>query len=164
MEEGGAGSMTLKIERATTATPEVVELVTELESELSANYPPEQRHGLSLDKLFQPHIHFVIARQEGRGVGCGGIAFFSGFAELKRFYVRPDLRGRGIADTILRQLADVAAAGGCTLLRLETGTEQRAALRFYERCGFARCAAFEPYASMPANATATSIFMEMALR
>lgn len=155
--------MTLDIARATTATPEVVELITELERELSANYPPEQRHGLSLDSLFQPHIHFVIARQDGRGVGCGGIALFSGFAELKRFYVKPDLRGRGIADTILRQLADVAAAAGHTLLRLETGTEQRAALRFYERSGFAHCAAFGPYAAMPPEAIASSIFMERAL-
>jgi putative acetyltransferase len=155
--------MKLDIVRALSATPEVVELVTELEAELSANYPPEQRHGLSLDKLFQPHIHFMVARQDGHGVGCGGIAFFSGFAELKRCYGRPGLRGRGIADTILRQLADVAAAAGHTMLRLETGTEQQAALRFYERNGFVRCAAFEPYASMPANAIATSIFMEKSL-
>jgi putative acetyltransferase len=155
--------MKLDITRALSATPDVIELVTELETELSANYPPEQRHGLSLDKLFQPHIHFMVARQDGHGVGCGGIAFYPGFAELKRFYVRPDLRGRGIADTILRQLADVAAANGHSLLRLETGTEQQAALRFYERSGFVRCGAFEPYASMPANAIATSIFMEKAL-
>jgi putative acetyltransferase len=155
--------MTLDITRALCATPDVVELDTELESELSANYPPEQRHGLSLDKLFQPHIHFVIARQDGRGVGCGGIAFQPGFAELKRFYVRPALRGRGIADTILRQLADVAATAGHTLLRLETGAEQQAALRFYERCGFARCAAFEPYASMPPDNIASSVFMEKTL-
>jgi putative acetyltransferase len=153
----------IDIERATSATSEVIELITELETELSANYPPEQRHGLSLDSLFQPHIHFVIARQDGRGVGCGGIAFFSGFAELKRLYVRRDLRGRGIADAILRQLADVAAAGGHTLLGRETGTQQQAALRFYERSGFARCAAFEPYASMPPGAIASSVFMEKAL-
>jgi putative acetyltransferase len=155
--------MTLDITRALSATPEVVALITELETELSANYPPEQRHGLSLDALFQPHIHFVVARQDGEGVGCGGIAFLSGFAELKRFYVKPDRRGHGIADTILRQLGEVAAAAGHTLLRLETGTEQQAAIRFYERSGFARCAAFEPYASMPPNAIATSVFMEKAL-
>ena len=155
--------MTLDITRATAATPEVAELVTELETELSANYPPEQRHGLSLDALFQPHIHFVVARQDGEGVGCGGIAFFSGFAELKRFYVRPDRRGRGIADAILRQLGDAAAARGVALLRLETGTAQQAAIRFYERNGFARCAAFEPYASMRPEAIALSVFMEKRL-
>lgn len=155
--------MTLDIERALSATPDVVELITALEAELSPNYPPEQRHGLSLDALFQPHIHFVIAREDGRGVGCGGIALYPGFAELKRFYVKPGLRGRGIADTILRQLGDVAAASGRPLLRLETGTQQQAALRFYERSGFARCAAFEPYASMPPAAIASSVFMEKAL-
>jgi len=155
--------MTLHIERATAATPDVVELITELENELSANYPPEQRHGLSLDSLFEPHIHFVIARQDGYSVGCGGIAHYPGFAELKRFYVKPDLRGRGIADAILRQLGEVAAAAGHTVLRLETGTEQQAALRFYERCGFQPCAAFEPYASMPPGAIASSVFMEKAL-
>lgn len=151
------------IERVVSVTPDAVELVAALESELSANYPPEQRHGFSLDKLFRPHIHFVVARLDGRAVGCGGIALFSDFAELKRFYVTPDLRGRGIADAILHRLGDIAAAAGHKLVRLETGTEQRAALRFYERSGFARCAAFEPYASMPANAVATSVFMEKTL-
>lgn len=155
--------MSLDIARATAATPEVVELITELEAEMSPNYPPEQNHGLSLDSLFEPHIHFVIARADGRGVGCGGIALYPGFAELKRFYVKPDQRGRGIADTILRQLGNVAAAKGVTLLRLETGTEQQAALRFYERCGFERCTAFEPYASMPPEAIASSVFMEKTL-
>jgi hypothetical protein len=36
-------------------------------------------------------------------------------------------------------------------------------LRFYERSGFERCAAFEPYAAMPPEAIASSIFMEKAL-
>jgi len=155
--------MSCEIEQAATATPEVVALITALESELSANYPPEQRHGLSLDALFKPHVHFVVARLDGQGVGCGGVALFSDFAELKRFYVKPALRGRGIADAVLHRLSEVTAAAGHRVLRLETGTEQLAALRFYERSGFARCAAFEPYASMAASAIATSVFMEKVL-
>jgi putative acetyltransferase len=155
--------MSLNIARATAATPEVIELITELESELLPNYPPQQNHGLSLESLFQPHIHFVVASRNGRGIGCGGIALFSGFAELKRFYVKPDQRGRGIADTILRQLGEVAAASGLTVLRLETGTKQHAALRFYQRSGFERCAAFGPYAAMPPEAIASSVFMEKTL-
>jgi len=47
-----------------------------------------------------------------------------------------------------------------TLLRLETGTAQDRAMRFYRRHGFVDCAAFEPYAAMPAAAIATSVFME----
>ena len=152
--------MTLSIERAIAVTPEVVELITALEGELSANYPPEQRHGLSLDSLFQPHIHFIVARQNGQAVGCGGIALFPDFAELKRFYVKPGLRGRGIADAILSHLSQAAATAGQQRLRLETGTQQQAALRFYERSGFTECAAFQPYASMAPGAIASSVFME----
>jgi len=155
--------MTLEILRMTSATPQVIELIAALDDELSAHYPPEQRHSLSLDSLFQSHIHFMVARDSGNGVGCGGIALFDDFAELKRFYVKPGLRGRGIADAILAQLSAVASAAGHKSLRLETGTDQHAVLSFYERNGFSRCAAFEPYASLPPHTIATSVFMEKTL-
>jgi putative acetyltransferase len=138
-------------------------LVHELETIL-AEYPPEQRHGLALDAIFQPHIRFFVARQDGAAVGCGGIALFDGFAELKRMYVRETVRGRGVAPALLGRLGETARAAGSPLLYLETGTNQLAALRFYEREGFHRCAAFGDYAAMPAQAIATSIFMQKPLR
>jgi putative acetyltransferase len=91
----------IRIERAEGPTDEVRMLVGELDTELSQQYPPEQRHGLTLDAIFQPHVRFFIAWAEGQAVGCGGIALFAGFAELKRMYVRPDARGRGVADALL---------------------------------------------------------------
>ena len=145
------------------ATAEVRELVEELENELSANYAPEQRHGLSLDRLFEPHVRFYIARLNGTAVACGGIARFEDFAELKRMYVRPNARGQGIADAIVQQLSEVALEHGLTLLKLETGTLQTAAIRFYQRCGFLECPPFEPYTSMPPDSIATSYFMEKQL-
>jgi putative acetyltransferase len=75
-------------------------------------------------------------------------------------YVRVGARGRGVADALLATLTGEAATAGLKLLRLETGTRQVRALRFYRRHGFAVCAAYEPYASMPPAAIATSIFME----
>jgi putative acetyltransferase len=150
----------LAIERATGATDEVGALIGALEAELAQHYRPEQRHGLSLAALFEPHIRFFIARLDGEAVGCGGIALFADFAELKRMYVVPHRRGRGIADAIVARLTAEAQAAGLTLLRLETGTQQKAAMRFYRRCGFDPCAAFEPYASMPPNAISTSLFFE----
>jgi len=155
--------MSWVIERALRPTPDVAGLVAELENEVSPNYGPDQNHGLSLDALFQPHIHFLVVREDGQSVGCGGIAPFDGFAELKRFYLKPVMRGRGVADAILRRLGDIAAAEGYKLLRLETGTQQHAALRFYQRSGFERCAAFGPYAAMPPEAIAASVFMEKTL-
>ncbi|HEU0215943.1 MAG TPA: hypothetical protein VFQ90_04725, partial [Stellaceae bacterium] len=81
------GSATINIEPALAPTDEVRALVDELETILAAEYPPEQRHGLALDAIFQPHIKFFVVRLDGAAVGCGGVALFDGFAELvKRFW------------------------------------------------------------------------------
>jgi len=150
----------IRIEQATGPTDTVRLLIGELDAELLQHYPPEQRHGLKLDALFQPHIRFFTARLDGQPAGCGGIALFADFAELKRMYVRPVARGRGVADAILERLIGEAVDVGLRTVRLETGTEQAAAIRFYRRAGFEPCASFEPYSAMPPHKIATSVFME----
>jgi GNAT superfamily N-acetyltransferase len=153
----------ISVEPVAAPADDVRELVDELERELSMHYVAEQRHGLNVEALFQPHIRFFVARVDGKPAGCGGIAFFEGFAELKRMYVRPRLRGSGVADAIIAELERQAVQRGTAVLRLETGTAQLAAIRFYERHGFAACDAFGPYASMTPHAVATSLFMEKRL-
>jgi putative acetyltransferase len=148
------------IEAAPSATDEVRSLVDELETLLSLEYPPEQRHGLSLDAIFQPHVRFFLARLRGRAVGCGGVALFSDFAEVKRMYVRDGARGRGVADAILARIEQEVRDAGLSVLRLETGERQVAAMRFYARAGFRRCQAFGAYTLMPPRAIATSVFFE----
>ncbi|HTZ35464.1 MAG TPA: GNAT family N-acetyltransferase [Stellaceae bacterium] len=138
-------------------------LVAELDGILGAEYPPEQRHGLSLAAIFQPHIRFFVARQGMAPVGCAAVALFADFAEVKRMYVRDAARGGGAAPALLRRLEATAREAGLALLRLETGTRQFAALRFYEREGFRRCPVFGAYAAMPPHAIVTSIFMEKPL-
>lgn len=154
---------TITIELAQAATEDVRTLVGELELLLSAEYLPEQRHGLGLDALFQPHIQFFLARLDGEAVGCGGVALFPDFAEVKRMYVRAGVRGRGAAQALLERIETEARHAGITVLRLETGDRQVAAMRFYERTGFQRCAAFGVYAAMPQPAIATSVFFEKRL-
>jgi putative acetyltransferase len=97
-------------------------------------------------------------------VGCGGVALFDDFAEVKRMYVREGARGHGVGETVLARLEDEARAAGLDVLRLETGDRQLAALRFYERTGFRRCAAFGNYATMPPLSVATSVFFEKTAR
>jgi putative acetyltransferase len=155
--------VTVRVEQATSPTAEVRALIGELDAELMRHYPPEQRHGLTLDAIFQPHISFFIARADGAAVGCGGVALFADFAEVKRMYVREDARGQGVADAILARLAAAASGAGLTLLRLETGTRQQAPIGFYRRAGFVPCAAFPPYSTMPTANVATSVFMEKRL-
>jgi putative acetyltransferase len=150
----------IKVERATSATDDVRLLVGELEATLAAEYPPEQRHGLPLAALFQPHIRFFTARLDGAPAGCGGVALFSEFAEVKRMYVRPELRGRGVAQALLARIEADARAAGLAWLRLETGDRQLAAIRLYEREGFSRCAPFGDYAAMSPQQIATSVLFE----
>jgi putative acetyltransferase len=150
----------IEIAAISSPTDEVRLLVGELNDELGALYSVEQRHGLALDALFQPNIRFFVARDGGQPAGCGGIALFDGFAEIKRMYVRTHLRGQGVADTIMAQLVAETAQAGLTLLKLETGVYSGAAIQFYRRCGFAVCAAYEPYSEMPPHAIVTSVFME----
>lgn len=151
------------IEIVRSPTDKIRELIGELEVVLSAEYPPEQRHGLPLQAIFAPHILFFVARLNGAAVGCGGVALFSDFAEVKRMYIRPSARGRGVAQALLKRLEAEARSAGLLLLRLETGDRQEAAMRLYERAGFVRCGAFGVYAEMPPNAVVTSVFFEKPL-
>jgi len=152
--------MDIIIEPATAPTPDVVELLTQLDAVLTGPYAADQRHALSLEKLFQPDVRFFVARVDGAAVACGGVGFYDGYAELKRMYSKPAVRGRGVAKALLRRLEAEARAAGATLLRIETGVYQEEALRFYEGAGFRRCGPFGPYAAMPPRAIELSMFYE----
>jgi putative acetyltransferase len=155
--------MDITIDAVTAPTPEVIELLGELDAVLSGPYAPDQRHALSVERLFHPEVRFFVARLDGATVACGGVGFYDGYAELKRMYSRPSVRGRGVAKAILRRLEMEARAAGAPLLRIETGVHQEEALRFYEAAGFRRCGPFGPYAQMPPRAIELSIFYEKAL-
>jgi putative acetyltransferase len=152
--------MTLTIVRAHAPEDDVRALIGELDATLAEIYPPENRHGLDLTSLFAPHVRFFVARVDGVASGCCGVAFDDGFAELKRMFVRPAARGSGLAAALLAHVEAEAATAGYAVMRLETGDEQHAAMRLYERAGYRRCPAFGAYRTMPANDIATSVFME----
>ncbi|MGH7081210.1 MAG: GNAT family N-acetyltransferase [Acetobacteraceae bacterium] len=153
----------LAIELASEPSEDVAILIGELEAVLSAEYPAEQRHGLPLQAIFQPHIRFFLARLDDEPVGCGGVALFPGFAEVKRMYVRIKARGQRVAEALLARIEQETRAAGLVVLRLETGTSQKAAMRFYEKVGFRLRDAFHPYAGMPPEAIAGSRFYEKRL-
>jgi putative acetyltransferase len=142
----------------TEPTEEVLLLVGELNDELGALYPPEQRHGLALNAIFAPHIRFFVARSEDDVGGCGGVALLQDFAEVKRMYVRPQIRGKGVADAIMCRLIAETRKAGLSCLRAETGPKSLAAAGFYRRFGFRTCPAFEPYASLPPPGSRAAFF------
>lgn len=98
-------------------------------------------------------VFFIARDQSGAPVGCGGLRMVAdGVPEVKRMYVRTDYRGTGVAAQLLRRLEEAALALEAPAIVLETGTEQRAAIRFYEREGYHRIANFGPYADAPLSA------------
>jgi GNAT superfamily N-acetyltransferase len=89
----------------------------------------------------------LVARDDdGTPVGCGALRPLEpGAAELKRMYVVPAARGRGISRLLLVALEAEAAAWGWTTLRLETGTRQPAAVGLYTAAGYRPVEAFGHY-------------------
>jgi GNAT superfamily N-acetyltransferase len=131
-------------------TPDALALIDELQAHLESFYPPESRHGFSVDRLIAESVAFVVLRADGRPAGCGGIKLFGAdCGELKRMFVRPQFRGSGFGEMLVYHLAAHALAKGVALLRLETGIHQQAAIRLYERLGFYRIPPFGPYTADP---------------
>jgi putative acetyltransferase len=153
----------LRIEQVSAATDEIRQLLAELDLALAGPYLPEQHHYLSFEQLFDGNVSFFAARADGVVVGCGGVAFYDGFAEVKRMYTRPTARRLGVATAVLRHLEGEAKKAGYSVLRLETGMYQAEAIGFYSREGFERCDAFGDYVSMSPRAIETSVFYEKSL-
>jgi len=143
--------------------PEVHDLIGELNDVLGAVYEAHQRHGLTIEQLFEPNVSFFLVRLENVAVGCGGVALFDDYAEIKRMNTRPAARGLGLRKALLCRIEDEARAVGAPVLRLETGIHQREAIGLYESAGFRPRGPFGPYATMPAHKIELSRFYEKAL-
>ncbi len=117
-------------------SPDGLRLIEELEGQLAALYALEHRHGLSVRQLVEEQVPFFVIRHGGEAAGCVGLQFSDGFAEIKRMYVRPAFRGRGLAKRMLEHLEAFARERGIGVIRLETGIHQREAIALYESAGF----------------------------
>jgi GNAT superfamily N-acetyltransferase len=114
-------------------------LIAALDEHLASRYSAEQRFGPNVrPQQIAPGLGtFVIARAEGQAVGCGALRRLDEMsAEVKRMYVEPELRGRGIAKLILDHLEAAALVMGIHRLVLETGIYQAEAIGLYRRMGF----------------------------
>lgn len=90
---------------------------------------------------------FLVAHVDGAPVGCGALRQLDeGSAEIKRMYVVPAMRGRGVSTAVLQALESHAAGRGWLTLKLETGPKQPEAIRFYQRSGYAQIPNFGHYA------------------
>jgi ribosomal protein S18 acetylase RimI-like enzyme len=92
-----------------------------------------------------PRGALFLARVDGAPVGCIGLRpFSSSVGELKRLYVLPAFRGRGLARSLVSAAITAARAIGYGALVLDTLASMRAAIALYESFGFERTEAYYP--------------------
>jgi GNAT superfamily N-acetyltransferase len=88
----------------------------------------------------------VVVYADGAPVGCGGFkALDDDTVEIKRVFVRPEYRGRGLAKRVLGELERLAAGRGYRAAVLETGRGQPEAIGLYRRLGYVVIPNYGPY-------------------
>jgi putative acetyltransferase len=136
-------------------------LVGALDAELSLLYAPEQRFGPNLkpQHLSPGQGTFLVARTAGKAIGCGALRRLDADSgEVKRMYVEPGMRGRGVAKQILVSLEAAAVELRLGRLVLETGIHQLEAIALYRGAGFHAVTCWGEYAGTP-----TSVCFEKAI-
>ncbi|MGH9016586.1 MAG: GNAT family N-acetyltransferase [Acidimicrobiales bacterium] len=108
-----------------------------LVAEMIARYGGSGPGPIPVEHFAAPEGCFVLAQRADTAVACGGFRHLrSAVAEIKRMYVAPDERGRGLGRRMLAELERRAAAAGYRQTWLETGLEQPEAMALYTAAGY----------------------------
>lgn len=106
----------------------------------------------------RPCGRLLLAQVRNEATGCVALRPLDvGICEMKRLYVRPAFRGRGIGKILAEKIVAEARTIGYTTMKLDTLPIMHAAMRLYESLGFSPCPAY--YDTPLAN----TIFMELKL-
>jgi GNAT superfamily N-acetyltransferase len=127
-------------------------LIESLNAELTGAYPePGATHfGLDPAEVSGRRGAFLVIYHEGNPVGCGAVRLIdSDTGELKRMYVSPKVRGKGLGRQLVAALEREARALGAKRLILETGIRQSAALALYRGTGFQPIPLYGEYLRSP---------------
>ena len=149
--------MNLEVREA--AVREVVKLTEESSALMRSLYPEESNHFTDPGELGGDGNLLLGAFMGDVAVGCVGyLRTGPGEAEIKRLFVSPDYRGRGIATALMRLVEARALSDGIRVIRLETGAKQPEPIGLYERLGYCQRGPFGHYREDP-----LSVFFEKTL-
>ncbi|MCJ8170750.1 GNAT family N-acetyltransferase [Atopomonas sediminilitoris] len=124
----------MRVEHESPNKADVIALIAGLDAYQDSLYSAEARYALDLASLSKSNVLFFVARDEQQSaLGCGAVVLNKTYGEIKRMYVLPEARGKGIAKKIIVALETSAYESGCRELMLETGPYQPEALSFYAK-------------------------------
>jgi uroporphyrinogen-III synthase len=135
--------------RADEARAAMAAYFAELDRRFPGGFDPGDALGEGVESLAPPTGAFVIARQDGHVVACGGVQTIDdGVGEVKRMWVHRDARGQGLGRRLLDELEARSAALGHRAVRLDTNGELHEAIALYRAAGYAEIARYNdnPYA------------------
>lgn len=115
-------------------------------------YPAENYHGLDVVALERPDVTFYVARDNGLALGTAAIVDRGDQSgEVKRMFVTDTARGAGVGRALLEAIEACARSAGISLVQLETGLPQTAAITLYERAGYQHIPRFGKYMDDPTS-------------
>ncbi|MEW7280894.1 GNAT family N-acetyltransferase [Aquimarina sp. 2201CG1-2-11] len=135
------------------------DLIKELDEYQSKLYPPNSCHLDSIEILKNDNVYFYGAIENKEIIAIGSVKIYSDYGELKRIYVPPTQRRKGLAKKIIHQLETLLISKDISLSRLETGPYSKDAIGLYKKLGYSICRKFGHYKDDP-----LSTFMEKRLK
>jgi GNAT superfamily N-acetyltransferase len=103
-----------------------------------AGWHRDRYHYTGADALEPPTGRFLIGYEGDEAVACGGVTVIApGVAEVRRMYVAPAARGRGLGRALLQALEATAVELGCRAARLDTIEALAEAVALYRSFGYA---------------------------
>ena len=131
--------------------PDFVELCHELDIFLNELVGGEENRAEYIPYNQLDDIHDVIlAYDHNTPIGCAAFKKYDNeCAEVKRVFLKPEYRGRGISKKLMAQLENAVKAKGYRYLILESGEPLVAAMALYKKIGYGIIPNYGPYADMP---------------
>ena len=129
--------MNLKVSSADVNEVIASGLIAQLDAEILERYPGEPINGVEPNEFRASGGYFVIGFWDAQAVGCGAFRpYDQTTVEIKRMFVAPEFRGRGIARAILSAVEREARRRGYGRTILETANRQPEAIALYRSCGY----------------------------
>jgi GNAT superfamily N-acetyltransferase len=130
--------------------PVAHDLVEQVQQEYVERYGGRDAAVVDAAEFRPPVGLFLVASVDGRPAGCGAWRVHTpGIVEVKRVYVAPPFRRRGLAQVIMAALEESAARAGHRAVVLNSGPRQPEALAMYAGLGYRPVPGFGVYADAP---------------